>query len=46
MPSARLKKQQYEGGTIVPSIRSGCLKESSDRRRDELQKSYAIYLLP
>jgi uncharacterized protein YecT (DUF1311 family) len=37
-------EQQFEGGTIAPSVRSGCVKELSERRTEELQKTYAIYL--
>jgi uncharacterized protein YecT (DUF1311 family) len=36
-------EQQYEGGTIAPSIRFGCIKELSDRRAEELRKTYALY---
>lgn len=36
-------EQQYEGGTIAPSIKFGCLKELSDRRAEELRKTYALY---
>src|SRR5215469_6779588 len=37
-------EQQNEGGTIAPSIHAGCVKDLSDQRTDELQKTYAIYL--
>lgn len=37
-------EQQYEGGTIAPSIHAGCMKDLSERRADELRKTYAIYL--
>jgi uncharacterized protein YecT (DUF1311 family) len=37
------REQQFEGGTIAPSVRSGCVKELSERRMEELQKTYAIY---
>jgi uncharacterized protein YecT (DUF1311 family) len=40
------QEQQNEGGTIAPSIHAGCMKELADRRADDLQKTYAIYLLP
>jgi uncharacterized protein YecT (DUF1311 family) len=36
-------EQQYEGGTIAASIRSGCVKELSERRAEELRKTYAMY---
>ncbi len=39
-------EQQNEGGSIAPSIHAGCMKELADRRADDLQKTYAIYLLP
>ena len=38
------EEQQNEGGTIAPSIHAGCMKELADRRTDDLQKTYAIYL--
>jgi uncharacterized protein YecT (DUF1311 family) len=38
------EEQQYDGGTIAPSVHAGCVKELSDRRRDQLQKNYALYL--
>ena len=37
------EEQQYEGGTIAPSIKYGCLKELSDRRAEELRRSYTLY---
>jgi uncharacterized protein YecT (DUF1311 family) len=37
-------EQQYEGGTIAPSVRSGCIKDLSEHRMEDLQKTYAIYL--
>ena len=37
-------EQQYEGGTIAPSIDSGCHKELADQRMKELKNTYAIYL--
>lgn len=40
------EEQQNEGGTIAPSIHAGCMKDLADRRLDELQKTYAIYLHP
>ncbi|HEY6305163.1 MAG TPA: lysozyme inhibitor LprI family protein [Candidatus Angelobacter sp.] len=40
------EEQQYEGGTIASSIRPSCVKESSNRRREEWQKSHAINLQP
>ena len=36
--------QQYEGGTIEPSVESGCHKELADQRMKELRDTYAIYL--
>ena len=36
-------EQQYEGGTIAPSIRFGCIRDLSERRADELRKTYALY---
>ena len=39
-------EQQNEGGTIAPSIHAGCMKELADRRAEDLQKTYAIYLRP
>lgn len=36
-------QQQYEGGTIAPSVRAGCVKHLSEQRMEELQKTYAIY---
>jgi len=36
-------EQQYEGGTIAPSIRFGCIRELSERRAGELRKTYALY---
>jgi uncharacterized protein YecT (DUF1311 family) len=36
--------QIYEGGTIEPQIRSGCMKELAERRAADLQKTYAMYL--
>ena len=36
--------QQYEGGTIEPSVESGCHKELADQRMKELHDTYAIYL--
>lgn len=36
-------EQQYEGGTIAPSIRAGRVKHLSEQRMEELQKTYAIY---
>jgi uncharacterized protein YecT (DUF1311 family) len=38
------REQQFEGGSIAPSVRSGCVKELSDRRAEDLKKTYAIYL--
>ncbi|MFZ0821571.1 MAG: lysozyme inhibitor LprI family protein [Candidatus Acidiferrales bacterium] len=38
--------QQNEGGSTGPSILAGCKKELADRREDDLQMTYAIYLLP
>jgi uncharacterized protein YecT (DUF1311 family) len=38
------EEQQFEGGTIAPLIHAGCMKELADRRLDNLQKTYAIYL--
>ena len=38
-------EQQNEGGTIAPSIHAGCVKDLTDQRIAELQKTYAIYLL-
>lgn len=38
--------QQYERGTIAPSIHAGCMKDLADRRAEELKKTYAIYLRP
>lgn len=40
------EEQQYERGTIAPSIHAGCMKDLADRRIDELQATYAIYLRP
>lgn len=37
-------EQQFEGGSIAPSVRSGCVKELSEQRIQDLQKTYAIYL--
>ena len=37
-------EQQFEGGTIAPSIASGCHKELADQRMKELRDTYAIYL--
>lgn len=39
------EEQQYEGGTVAPSVHAGCLKELADQRIGALQKTYAIYLL-
>ena len=36
-------EQQYEGGTIAPSIRFECIKELSERRSEELRRTYALY---
>ena len=38
-------EQQYEGGSIAPSIHAGCVTNLTDQRITELQKTYAIYLL-
>ena len=38
-------EQQSEGGTIAPSIHAGCVKDLTELRITELQKTYAIYLL-
>jgi uncharacterized protein YecT (DUF1311 family) len=38
------REQQFEGGSIAPSVRSGCVKELSESRTEELRKTYAIYL--
>lgn len=38
-------EQQYEGGTIAPSIHAGCVTDLTDQRITELQKTYAIYLV-
>lgn len=38
------EEQQNEGGSIAPSVHAGCMKDLADRRMDELQKTYAIYL--
>jgi uncharacterized protein YecT (DUF1311 family) len=38
------REQQFEGGSIAPSVRSGCVKELSERRAEDLKKTYAIYL--
>lgn len=40
------EEQQYEGGTIAPSVHAGCMKDLADRRIDDLKKTYAIYLRP
>lgn len=40
------EEQQYERGTIAPSIHAGCMKDLADHRIDELQETYAIYLRP
>jgi uncharacterized protein YecT (DUF1311 family) len=37
------REQQFEGGTIAPSVHAGCVKELSERRMADLQKTYAIY---
>ena len=39
-------EQQYEGGLISPSIAAVCLKSVTERRTEELKKTYAVYLLP
>ncbi|HEY6351304.1 MAG TPA: lysozyme inhibitor LprI family protein [Candidatus Angelobacter sp.] len=38
-------EQQYEGGTIAPSIVAGCHKDLAERRMKDLRDTYAIYLL-
>lgn len=38
------EEQQYEGGTIAPSVHAGCMKDQAERRMDDLKKTYAIYL--
>ncbi|HEY6968461.1 MAG TPA: lysozyme inhibitor LprI family protein [Candidatus Angelobacter sp.] len=38
------EEQQYEGGSIAPSVHAGCMKQMAERRMDDLQKTYAIYL--
>ena len=38
-------EQQYEGGTIAPSIVAGCHKDLAERRMKDLHDTYAIYLL-
>jgi len=37
-------EQQFEGGTISTSVRLGCMKDLTEQRTDDLQKTYAIYL--
>lgn len=39
-------EQQFEGGTIAPSVAAGCHKSLADQRVKELNDTYAIYLKP
>ncbi|HEY6251290.1 MAG TPA: lysozyme inhibitor LprI family protein [Candidatus Angelobacter sp.] len=37
-------EQQFEGGSIAPSIVAGCHKELAEQRMKDLHDTYAIYL--
>ena len=39
-------EQQFEGGTIAPSVGAGCRRTLAEQRIKELHDTYASYLLP